>query len=91
MPRLSKLNEQEVKALTEKKPAQSEREMVRQQYVDYLKNYNPGDWVSVDLEEGEKRQTVKNRLIAAAKQLGYQLNFIRTRGALKFEVQKQEK
>ena len=91
MPRLSKLNEEEVKALTEKKPAQSGREMVRRQYVDYLKNYNPGDWVSVDLEEGEKRQTVKNRLTAAAKQLGYQLNFIRTRGALKFEVQKQGK
>ncbi len=91
MPKLSKMSEDEVKALTTKKSTQSEREMIRQQYLDYLKNFKPGDWVSVELEEGEKRQTVKNRLKTAAKELGYNLNFSRSRGPLKFEVQKAEK
>ncbi len=91
MPKLSKMSEEEVKALTAKKSAMSERETIRQQYIDYLKNFRPGDWVSVELEEGEKRQTVKNRLKTAAKELGYDLNFSRIRGSLKFEIQKTEK
>ena len=91
MPKLSKMSDEEVKAMSIKKSAQNEREKIRQQYLDYLKNFKPGDWVSVELEEGEKRQTVKNRLRTAAKDLGYNLNFLRARGALKFEVQKAEK
>jgi hypothetical protein len=87
MPKLSRLSEDEVKAMRSRKSGQSERARVRQQYVEYLKDYKPGDWVSVELDSGENRQTVKNRLKAAAKELGVNLNFARSRGALRFEVQ----
>jgi hypothetical protein len=90
MPKLIKLSEEDVEALKKKKTGQNEREKTRQQYVAYLKNFNPGDWVAVDLEQGEKRQTVKNRLKNAAKNVGYDLNFIRTRSGLKFEIKKGE-
>ncbi len=88
MPKLTKLSNEEVEAMKRKKSGQNERERTRQQYVTYLKNFNPGDWVAVELEGEEKRQTIKNRLKNAAKELGYNLNFIRTRNGLKFEVQK---
>ena len=88
MPKLTKLSNEEVEAMKRKKSGQNERERTRQQYVAYLKNFNPGDWVSVELEEEEKRQTIKNRLKNAAKELGYNLNFVRTRNGLKFEIQK---
>jgi len=88
MPKLSKMSEEEVNAIKRKRAGESERSRIRQQYVNYLKEYKPGDWVSVELEPGEKRQTVKNRLKAAAKELDYHLNFTRSRGGLRFEVQK---
>jgi hypothetical protein len=88
MPKLTKLSVEEVEAMKAKKSGQSERGRIRQQYVDYLKGYQPGDWVSVEMEMGEKRQTVKNRLVAAAKELDYKLNFVRSRGSLRFEVQR---
>lgn len=88
MPKLTKLSAEEVEALKKKKSGLSDRERIRQQYIDYLKTFNAGDWVVVALEEGERRQTVKNRLKTAANQLGYNLNFIRSRSDLKFEIQK---
>ncbi len=91
MPEFKKMDKEEVEALTtkpEKKP--SEREQTRQEYKEYLEQFKPGDWVKVNLKEGENRQTVKNRLMRAAKDLGYKLNFQGTRGPLRFEVQKTE-
>ncbi len=88
MPKLTKLSTEEVEALKKKKSGLSDRERIRQQYIDYLKNFNAGDWVVVALEAGERRQTIKNRLKTAANQLGYNLNFIRSRNDLKFEIQK---
>ncbi len=90
MPKFRKLSDEEVEAMKRKKSGQNERERTRQQYVSYLKNFNPGDWVSVELEAEEKRQTIKNRLKNAAKELGYNLNFVRSRNGLKFEIQKAE-
>jgi hypothetical protein len=89
MPEFKKLSKEEVKALTakpEKKP--SERERIRQEYRQYMEQFQPGDWVEVNLKEGEKRLTIKNRLTKAAEELGYKLNFARTRGPIRFEVQK---
>ncbi len=88
MPTLTKMSNEQVEALNKKKSNQSERAMVRQQYADMLKDFHAGDWVSVELDRGEKRQTVKNRLKAAAKELGYNLSFTRSRGAIRFEVRK---
>ena len=90
MPVFTKLSEEEVKALKEKKPKSSgpsQRQIVREQYVGYLSRFGPGDVVSVTLEDGESRLTTKNRLTKAASELNYQLKFYRTRGTVKFEIE----
>lgn len=88
MPKLTKMSDVEVESLKKSKSGQSERERIRQQYTEYLNKFQPGDWVSVDLEESENRQTVRNRLKTAAKELGYDLSFVRSKSGLKFEIQK---
>lgn len=88
MPVFTKMTEDDVKALLEKKQkkAPNQREIVKQQYMDYLKQYKVGDWLSVALEEGENRVTIRNRLSKAAGALGWELQFVRTRGPLKFQI-----
>jgi ribosomal protein L21E len=88
MAKFTKMSTEEVNSLKSRKPGQSEREKTRQQYIEYLKSFTPGDWVSVDLEEAEKAQTVRNRLKSAAKEIGYDLKFIRTKNGIRFEIQK---
>ncbi|MCL4559918.1 MAG: hypothetical protein M1281_04785 [Chloroflexi bacterium] len=88
MPKLTKLTNDEIESLIKPRSHPSQREIIRKQFIEYLNKYKPGDWISVDLEEGETRQTVKNRLKSAAKELGWQLNFLRTRNDIKFEIQK---
>lgn len=90
MPKLSKMSNEEVETLKKNKSGQSERERIRQQYMEYLKTFQVGDWVSVELEEGEKKLNVRNRLKSAAKELGYTLKFVRSKNNLKFEIQKAE-
>jgi hypothetical protein len=82
------MTDEDVKALlgTARKKGQNQRDLVRQQYIDYLKQYQPGDWVSVNLEEGEQRFTIKNRLSKAAAAIDWELKFARSRGAIKFEI-----
>lgn len=87
MPTLNKMNSDEIEALKKKKSGLSERAKTRQEYIEKLNKFQPGDWISVDLNEGDKRQTVRNRLKTAAKELGYHLNFMRTRNNLIFEIQ----
>jgi hypothetical protein len=48
-PKLTRMSEDEVQALTTRKPKQSEREKIRQEYTDDLKNFKPGDWVSNEI------------------------------------------
>ncbi len=88
MPKLTKLSIEEIEALKKPRSGPSQREIIRKRYMDHLNQFKPGDWISVELEQGESRQTVKNRLKAAAKELGFELNFIRTRNGIKFEIQK---
>lgn len=93
MPEFKKLSEEEVQALREKKQPKrgpSQRELIRQEYRQYLEQFKPGDWVEVSLKEGENRQTEINRLKRAAEELGYQLQFERSRGVIRFEVLKTE-
>ncbi len=88
MPVFTKLTEEDVEVLLGKKQRKglNQRAAVRQQYVEYLKQYQPGEWLSVELEEGEQRITIKNRLIKAADEIGYELKFARSRGTIKFEI-----
>ncbi len=82
MPKLNKLSSEEVQQLVrqlERRRAQGKRAEVRRQYREYLGGFRVGDWVSVELEDGENRVTVKSRMERAAKELGYRLQFIRTR------------
>ena len=83
MVKIRKLTEEEIEKLTRPKGARqgpSQRELIRQQYRQYLEGLKPGDWAAVELEEGEKKLTVRNRLKRAAKELGYELEFKRSRG-----------
>ena len=56
-------------------------------YRSSLSQFGPGAWVEVMVDEGEKRDTVKNRLKRAADDLGLSLAFRRTRGShLRFRI-----
>ena len=92
MPNFRKLSTDEIDVLLAKRrsrKAAGQRANVRQQYKDYLQQYRPGDWFVVELEEGESRVTVKNRLQRAARDLGYRLFFLRSRGTIRVQVQEQ--
>jgi hypothetical protein len=93
MPTFTRLSDEQVEKLMKrnKKGGTSQRQQTRQEFVDYLRQYKPGEWISVDLESGENKQTVRNRLSRAAKTLGWKLNFVRSRGPIRFEIQEGEK
>jgi len=88
MPKFSRLSDEQVDEIRSRRERKgsSQREKVRKQYVEYLNQFKPGDWISVSLEDGDNRTTVRNRLMRAAKDLGWKLNFVRTRGSLRFEI-----
>ncbi len=90
MPEFKKLSEEEVESIKARRGRKgpSKREQIRKQYREYLSQFSPGDWVEVRLKEGEKRLTVRNRLKRAAEEMGYELRFMRTRGAIRFEIRK---
>jgi hypothetical protein len=93
MPTFTRLTDEQVEKLMKrnKKSGSSQRQQTRQEFVDYLGQYKAGDWISVDLETGENKQTVRNRLSRAAKTLGWKLNFVRSRGPIRFQIQDSEK
>jgi hypothetical protein len=93
MPTFTRLTDEQVEKLMKrnKKSGSSQRQQTRQEFVDYLSQYKSGDWISVDLHTGENKQTVRNRLTRAAKTLGWKLNFIRSRGPIRFQIQDSEK
>jgi hypothetical protein len=93
MPKFTRLSDEQVEKLMKrsKKGGESQRQQTRQQYVDYLKQYKPGEWISVDLDSDENKQTVRNRLTRAAKTLGWKLNFVRSRGPIRFQIIEGEK
>ena len=89
MPKLSALTEDEFKATSKPraKPKRiTKRERIHHRYCRYLEPYAKGGYVEVTMTTGEKRQTVKNRLVRAAEDLGLTLKFKRTKGKLRFEV-----
>lgn len=85
MPNIRKLSPAEVQAIEGKQPGQ--RTLVEAAYDALLQEYNVGDLVEAELESGEKRITVRNRLRAAAARRNVGLEFRRMRGdVLRFKV-----
>jgi hypothetical protein len=88
MPQFRQLTQEEVEQTRSKtKRNGNERRQIAEAYRNNLTQYGPGDWVEVTLDDGEKRDTVKLRLKRAATDLGFKLDFKRTRGdRLRFQV-----
>ena len=47
-----------------------------------LADFTPGEWAGVDLDDGDNRLTVRNRLEAAATRRGLHLAFRRSSGTI---------
>jgi hypothetical protein len=85
MPTIRKLTSQEVQTLERK--GKGQRRLVEEQYDEFLADYGIGDYGEAELEEGEKRLTVRNRFKAAAARRGLNLVFQRTQGnVMRFRV-----
>jgi hypothetical protein len=85
MPTFKRYTAEELESLTAK--PKSERAQSQAEYQGYLAELSVGDGGELTPEEGEKRLTVKNRLKAAAKASGKEIEFLRTRGeAVRFKV-----
>jgi len=89
MPKLKAMTKDEFKAPSKPKAKAkrlSQREKIHRRYCRYLERFSKGAYVQVTMTAGEKRQTVKNRLVRAADDLGLTLVFKRTKGKLRFHV-----
>ena len=85
MPQVRKLSAEEVQAIQNK--GKGQRKIVEEQYDAILSDYNIGDFGEADLEEGDNRLTVRNRLKAAAGRRSLGVEFRRTTGELlRFQI-----
>ena len=89
MTKMRKLSKEEVAAIMEPKPRSeraAERKRIIEEYKQFLLSLEPGEGGEIIPDEGENRQTIKNRLRRAAKEVGVQLEFKRKRGKIIFRV-----
>jgi hypothetical protein len=85
MPTVRRLTLQEVQTLEHK--GKGQRGLIEEQYDGFLADYEVGDYGEAELEQDEKRLTVRNRFKAAVARRGIDLTFLRTRGnVLRFKV-----
>lgn len=86
MPTVRKLSQDEVRTLERK--TLGVRKAIEAEYDALLKEYNAGDYGIAELEEGEQRLTVRNRLKAAASRRSLAIAFLRTSqpGILRFKL-----
>jgi hypothetical protein len=85
MPTMRKLMPAEIETLEGR--AKGPRKLVEEQYDRIVFAFDAGEYGEAELESGEKRFTVRNRLDAAAKRRGLTLDFLRTTGnVLRFRV-----
>jgi len=85
MPTVRKLSNDEVRAFENR--GKGQRKLVEEVYDSILSEYTAGDYGEADLEPGDNRLTVRNRLKAAALRRGMALDFKRTKGnLLRFKV-----
>jgi hypothetical protein len=82
MPTVRKLDDDEVRGIERKTLGQ--RKAAEVEYDRLLADFGPGDYGEVQLDAGEKRLTVRNRLKAAAarREPSLALDFRRTRGEM---------
>ena len=78
MPTIRKLSPEEITSRETSKLSQ--RQQTARQYDALLTDFAPGEWAEVELDDGDNRLTVRNRLQAAAERRGYNLAFRRTSG-----------
>ena len=89
MPTLRKLQEDEVRILARK--GNGVRATLALEYDGYLADFEPNDYGEALLAEGESKQTVRNRLRAAAERRGWILESMRTQGPLvRFKIVSEE-
>lgn len=85
MPTVRKLSPDEVRSI--EKRIKGQRRMIEEEYDRFFEGYTEGDYGEAELNEGENRITVRNRLKAAAQRKGLSLDFKRTKGnVLRFKV-----
>ncbi|MFQ3630971.1 hypothetical protein [Roseiflexus sp.] len=80
MPKVRKLTKEEAFLLENK--GKGVRTLIAAEYDRFLEDYKAGDYGEVELEPDDKRNTVRNRLSAAAKRRGFDVLFFRTRGSV---------
>ena len=85
MPTLRKLAPEEVQVIENK--GKGQRKITEEQYDRFLADYEVGDYGEAELDEDEKRLTVRNRLKAATTRRGLGIQFNRTTGnVIRFKV-----
>lgn len=85
MPTVRKLSPEEVQTIEYK--GKGVRKLTEEQYDSFLSEYDVGDYGEAELEEDEKRLTVRNRLKAAAGRRGLYIHFNRTTGnVVRFKI-----
>jgi predicted RNA-binding Zn ribbon-like protein len=88
MPQVRKLAPEEVQTIENK--GKGLRKLTEEQYDAFLRDYEVGDYGEAQLDEGEKRLTVRNRLKAAAGRRNVAIEFRRTTGdLLRFKIASQ--
>lgn len=86
MPTFEKLTKNDVSDILEAKRrgrGKSQRERILEGYMGQIEALSVGEGVAVKLEPTDNRQTVKNRLKRSASRLGYEIDFIRSRGVIR--------
>src|SRR5689334_17733895 len=85
MPTVRKLSPEEVQTIENK--GKGQRKRTEEQYDLFLADYDVGDYGEAELDEDEKRLTVRNRLKAAATRRNLGIQFNRTTGnVIRFKV-----
>ena len=74
MPTLNKMNSDEIEALKKKKSGLSERAKTRQEYIEKLNKFQPGDWTTnrkKSIEDCCKRTWISFEFYADQKQFNF--------------------
>src|SRR5689334_14744135 len=88
MPIVRKLTAEEVAELERKgRKGDNARTEIAQQYDQFLIEFGPNEHGEVQLDDGESKLNIRNRLRAAAERRGLKLEFIRSNGIIvRFKV-----